>query len=116
MTDEFNKMRKKVVSASREKTTDESMCAMRPRTTKLGGWPHISYILHKHDPLGKEFKNTCCSITGVHDIHDRSLDVISEGELRISLEHDSHNAGVDQSKNSRRYIDFVLVQVLAIGR
>jgi hypothetical protein len=33
---EFNKRRKKVISASREKTADESMCAMRPRTTKLG--------------------------------------------------------------------------------
>jgi hypothetical protein len=37
---------------------------MRPRTTKLGGWPHISYFLRKPEPLGTEFKNTCCSITG----------------------------------------------------
>jgi hypothetical protein len=58
MTDEFNKRRKKVVSASREKTADESMCAMHPYTTKLGGWPHIPYILRKPDPLGTEFKNT----------------------------------------------------------
>jgi hypothetical protein len=65
MTDEFNKRRKKVVSASREKTADESMCIMRPRITKLGGWPHISYILRKPEPLGTEFKNTCCAITGV---------------------------------------------------
>jgi hypothetical protein len=63
ITDEFNKTLKKVVSASREKTADESMCAMRPRTTKLGGWPHISYILRKPEPLGTEFKNTCCAIT-----------------------------------------------------
>jgi hypothetical protein len=65
MTDEFNKRRKKLVSASREKTADESMCAMRPRTTKLGGCPHISYILRKPEPLGTEFKKTCCAITGV---------------------------------------------------
>jgi hypothetical protein len=64
MTDEFNNRRKKVISASQENTADESMCAMRPRTTKLGGWPHISYILSKPEPLGTEFKNTCCSITG----------------------------------------------------
>jgi hypothetical protein len=38
---------------------------MRPRTTKFGGWPHISYILRNPEPLGTEFKNTCCAITGV---------------------------------------------------
>jgi hypothetical protein len=64
MTDDFNKRRKKVISASREKTADESMCLMRPRTTKLGDWPHISYVLRKSEPLGTEFKNTCCAITG----------------------------------------------------
>jgi hypothetical protein len=63
--DEFNKRHKKEGSASRDKTADESMCAMRPRTTKLGGWPHISYVLRKHEPLDTEFKNTCCAITGV---------------------------------------------------
>jgi hypothetical protein len=38
---------------------------MRPRTTKCGGWPHISYILRNPEPLGTEFKNNCCAITGV---------------------------------------------------
>jgi hypothetical protein len=43
MTYEFNKRRKKVISASREKTADESMCAIGPCTTKLGGWPRTTW-------------------------------------------------------------------------
>jgi hypothetical protein len=46
MNDEFNGWCKKFISASHEKTVNEAMGAMRQRTTKLGGWPHISYILH----------------------------------------------------------------------
>jgi hypothetical protein len=47
MTDEFNKRCKKVISASREKVTDESMCALHPRAPKLGGWPRLSCVFQK---------------------------------------------------------------------
>jgi hypothetical protein len=58
MADEFNERRKKVISASHEKTAYKSMAAMRPRTTKLGSCPHVSYILRKPEPLSAQFKNT----------------------------------------------------------
>ena len=41
------------------------MCAWRPRQTKLGNLPNISYIIRKPEPLGTEFKTVCCPITGV---------------------------------------------------
>jgi hypothetical protein len=65
MTDEFNERCKKVISASRENTADESMCTLRPHTTKLGGWSHLLYMFCKPEPIGTEFKNTCCTKTGV---------------------------------------------------
>jgi hypothetical protein len=52
MKDDFNKRHKKVTSASWKNTADQSMCAMHPPTTQLAGWPHISYVLRKPEPLG----------------------------------------------------------------
>jgi hypothetical protein len=31
------------------------MSAFRPRTTKLGGLPNISFVMRKPEPLGKLF-------------------------------------------------------------
>ena len=44
---------------------DETMSAFKPQKTKTGGLPNITYILRKPEPLGTEFKNGCCSKTGV---------------------------------------------------
>lgn len=41
------------------------MSPWRPRTSKNGGLPNISYIIRKPEPLGTEFKTVCCPITGV---------------------------------------------------
>ena len=41
------------------------MCAWRPRQSKLGRLPNISYIIRKPEPLGTEYKTICCPITGV---------------------------------------------------
>ena len=41
------------------------MCAWRPRQTKLGRLPNISYIIRKPEPLGTEYKSICCPSTGV---------------------------------------------------
>ena len=38
------------------------MLIFRPRTTKLGGLPNLSYILRKSDPLGTELKDTGCRV------------------------------------------------------
>jgi hypothetical protein len=35
------------------------------QTRKTGDLPHLSYILRKPEPLGTEFKNIACTITGV---------------------------------------------------
>ena len=40
------------------------MSAIRFRTTAKGNLPLLSYIFHKPEPLGTEFKVVACSITG----------------------------------------------------
>ena len=63
--DDFNDIRKNNVESSWIKVLDESMSAWRPRTSKNGGLPNISYIIRKPEPLGTEFKTVCCPVTGV---------------------------------------------------
>ena len=53
------------VITSWTKIMDEAMSAFKPRTTKTGGLPNISFIQRKPEPLGTEFKNVCCPVTGV---------------------------------------------------
>ena len=54
--DGFNENRKKTVQAPNIRVLDESMSAFRPRTTKTGNLPFLSYVLRKPEPLGSEFK------------------------------------------------------------
>ena len=61
----FNDTRNNLVISSWYKVLDESMAAWRPRTSKNGGFPNISYIIRKPEPLGTEFKTVCCPVTGV---------------------------------------------------
>ena len=61
----FNAIRKERCISSYLKVFDESMSAWRPRTSKTGGLPNISFILRKPEPLGTEFKNICCGETGI---------------------------------------------------
>ena len=61
----YNYVRSLWVAASIVKILDESMSAWRPRTTKTGGLPHISWIQRKPEPLGTEFKTVACSKTGM---------------------------------------------------
>jgi hypothetical protein len=51
--DEFNEMRRAVLSGSLWISLDETMSAWRPRKTALGGLPNISFIARKPEPLGK---------------------------------------------------------------
>ena len=54
----------KNIAASFMKVGDESMSAIRFWTTAKGNLPHLSYISHKPEPLGIEFKEVACSVTG----------------------------------------------------
>ena len=54
----------KNIAASFLKVGDESMSAIRFRTTAKRNLPHLSYIFRKPDPLGTEFKTVACSVTG----------------------------------------------------
>ena len=54
----------KNIAASFLKVGDESMSAIRFRTTAKGNLPHLSYILRKPDPLGTEFNTVAFSVTG----------------------------------------------------
>ena len=57
-------MRKNSVFASHILVFDKLMSAFVPRTTKTGGFPNISYILRKPEPLGTEFKNLVDAFQG----------------------------------------------------
>ena len=73
--DGFNDKRATKIAASYCKVHDESMSAFKPRTTKTGGLPFLSFILRKPKPIGTEFKATACTETGkcfVYDIINRS--------------------------------------------
>ena len=54
----------KNIAASFLKVGDESMSAIRFRTTAKGNLPHLSYIFRKPEPLGTKFKTVVCSVTG----------------------------------------------------
>jgi hypothetical protein len=56
----FNQIQKNNVLSSEKRVLDETMSAFRPRTTRLGGLPNISYILWKPEPLGTKFKTSVC--------------------------------------------------------
>ena len=43
----------------------ESMSAYRPRTTKTGGMPILSFIKRKPEHLGTEFKTIADARTGI---------------------------------------------------
>ena len=47
------------------KTADESMSAVRLRTTPKGDLPHYSYIFRKPETLGTDMKNVACSRLGM---------------------------------------------------
>jgi hypothetical protein len=61
----FNDKRSRKVAASYNKVYDESMSAWRPRTTRFGGLPFLSFVLRKPKPIGTEFKVIACSETGM---------------------------------------------------
>jgi hypothetical protein len=56
---EFNPLRADRIFHSSWVAFDESMSAWRPRTTKTGDLPNISFIKRKPEPLGK-FMAGCC--------------------------------------------------------
>ncbi len=61
---QFNNIRKRTFTHVPIVVLDESMCAWRPRTTKTGGLPHLTYEQRKPESLGTEFKTTACGMTG----------------------------------------------------
>jgi len=62
---EFNQNQKRQVSASFMKMMDESMSAFCPQMQATGNLPHLSFILHKPENLGTEFKVIACPITKI---------------------------------------------------
>lgn len=53
------------VISSLLKILDETIFTWRPRQTRFGRLPNISYVIRKPEPLGTEFKTVCYPITGV---------------------------------------------------
>ena len=65
LVNDFNEVVARNYSESNQKCFDESMSPWRPRTSKKGNLPHLSYIMRKPKPLGTEFKSVGCAATGV---------------------------------------------------
>ena len=65
ITHEFNECRRKKVRTSNVRVADESMSAFRPRTTKHGNLPHLSFIKRKPEDLGTELKTAACPELGI---------------------------------------------------
>lgn len=63
--EQFNLNRLKYVVSSNQLSLDELMMAWRPRKTKTGGLPNITFILRKPEPLGTEYKCSTCSSCNV---------------------------------------------------
>ena len=63
LIDRFNESRRQIDSG-KEKIADESMSAIRFRTTPKGDLPHYSYIFRNLEPLGTEMNNVTCSRLG----------------------------------------------------
>jgi hypothetical protein len=57
----FAENRKRTVLSSNDLTVDESMSALRPRTTKTGNLPHLSFVKRKPEDLGTEAKTGACT-------------------------------------------------------
>ena len=64
----FNERRRKMFNDVAELShivLDESMSAWKPRTSKAGGLPNITYIVRKPKPFGTEFKTAIDPCSGV---------------------------------------------------
>ena len=62
------------------------MCAWRPRQTRFGRLPNISYIIRKPEPLGTEYKNICCPITGVMTFMEIQRGKAGMSQMRLQRE------------------------------
>ena len=63
--EQFNMNCLKYIVSSNRLAMDELMMAWRPRKTKTGGLPNITFILRKPEPLGTEYKCSTCSSCNV---------------------------------------------------
>ena len=55
----YNDNRRRTIRRTGVIVLDESMSAWKPRATKTGGLPNITFIRRKPKPLGTEFKTAC---------------------------------------------------------
>ncbi|EJK44661.1 hypothetical protein THAOC_36784, partial [Thalassiosira oceanica] len=62
---DFNQRRRELVAASVTKVMDELMSAYKPRTTQAGGFPNISFVARKPEPLGVELKALIDAVTTI---------------------------------------------------
>jgi hypothetical protein len=90
--DGHNENRKRTIVKSRVQTLDESMSSYKPRTTKTGGLPHLSFIKRKPKPLGTEFKNQCDGIHGVMLFLE-----VQEGKVAMRRKRHAGRLGVNSA-------------------
>lgn len=60
----FNDSRARIFKRAIRVVLDESMSGWRPKTSKRGGLPNITFLVRKPVPLGTEFKNSAGGASG----------------------------------------------------
>ena len=63
--EDFAANRKRRIFNSAGLVPDESMSAIKMRSTKTGKWPHATFVKRKPKPLGTEFRSVCDGQHGV---------------------------------------------------
>ena len=63
--DDFNSNRRNNLTPGGQFCYDESMSQWKPRTSKTGGLPHLSFVQRRPMPLRTEFKNVVDCDTGL---------------------------------------------------
>ena len=86
---------------------DESMSAWRPKTSKLGGLPNITYEPRKPVPLGTMFKNGAECITGIIAFQD----VVMGAEVQQRKKYFGDNSVVPGQQTIPSHTAEVLRQV-----
>ena len=82
LVQEFNGKRTDLIKST-YLVLDESMSTWRPKKTKTGGLPNITYEPQKPKPLRKMFKNEVEAVTGIVVYQD----VVDSSEVQASKKH-----------------------------
>ena len=106
MLNSFNDKRSKLIKATLL-LLDESMSAWRPKTSKLGGLPNITFEKRKPIELGSMLKNSLECITGVFKYQD----IVQSPEVQQRKKYFGEPSSISNSGTIPSHTSEVLRQV-----